>query len=537
MKARLPILMILLAVLMACGWIKPVPSAPGTSTALPATTVTTATTVPTPTVVASTLTVEPSTPEAPGWEWPRSTPEEQGLSSDRLAAMLEAVRQDNINVHSVVVIRHGVLVLEAYNHPFNAQTRHAVYSVTKSITSTLVGIASAQGLLAVDAPVISFFPSVNLDDERKESIRVEHLLSMSSGVEWMEPLYSGLNDHLGMLEADNPAQYFFTPALLAEPGAVFNYNSGGSHLLSMLVQSVSGQPAAELAAAQLFAPLDIRAFSWKSDFTGHSQGGTGLELLPVDMAKIGQMMLNTGQWRSTQVLPTAWVKTATEAHVQSSPEMGYGYQWWISPQGDYYALGWGGQQIHVFPEQDMVVVFTAGVSGSEVLHHELINTYLLPAVVSKDAIPVDSQAQARLKDAIQGLASPRVQVSAPFSPLASEVDGRQWLVTGRNDWSMFSLHFLSDSEARLDLELDKEMMPLLVGLDGIYRITDNAEYGPIALLGYWESTDIFVLVQQNLREADKRITHLKFSGAAVKLFSEWFVEPHTEESEAVIFGK
>ncbi|MCX6054157.1 MAG: serine hydrolase [Chloroflexi bacterium] len=451
--------------------------------------------------------------------------------------MLEAVRQDNLNLHSVVVIRHGVLVLEAYNYPFNAQTRHAVYSVTKSIISILVGIASAQGLLAVDTPLISFFPSVKLDDERKGSIRVEHLLSMSSGIEWMEPLYSGLNDHLGILEADNPAHYFFTPALLAEPGTVFNYNSGGSHLLSMLVQSASGQPAAEFAAKQLFAPLDIRDFSWKSDATGHSQGGTGLELLPVDMAKIGQLMLDNGKWQATQILPTVWVKTATQAHVRSSPKMGYGYQWWVSPQGDYYALGWGGQQIHVFPEEDMVVVFNAGASGTEVLHNELINTYLLPAVVSKDASPVVEQAQVRLNNAIQGLASPRVQVSAPLSPMASEVDGRQWLVTGRGNWSMFSLHFLSDIEARLDLELDKEMMPLLVGLDGIYRITDTAEYGPIALLGYWESTDTFVLVQQNLREADKRITRLKFTEAAVKLFSEWFVEPYKEESEAVIFGE
>jgi hypothetical protein len=117
------------------------------------------------------------------------------------------------------------------------------------------------------------------------------------------------------------------------------------------------------------------------------------------------------------------------------------------------------------------------------------------------------------------------------------VDGRQWLVTGRGDWSLFSLRFLSDSEARLDLELDKEMMPLLVGLDGVYRITDTVELGPIALLGYWDSADTFVVVQQNLREADKRITRLQFSDTTVKLFSEWFVEPYTEESEGEVFGE
>jgi CubicO group peptidase (beta-lactamase class C family) len=122
---------------------------------------------------------------------------------------------------------------------------------------------------------------------------------------------------------------------------------------------------------------------------------------------------------------------------------------WIRPQGDFYALGWGGQQIHIFPEQEMVVVFTAGMSGADILHNELINSYLLPAAVSKDALPADGQAQARLNDAARGLANPRVQVSSPLSPLASEVDGKQWLVTGRGDWSMFSLHFFSDTEARL----------------------------------------------------------------------------------------
>ncbi len=540
-KTRLLILIMLLAVLMACGLFKPLPSESVSSTVQPAKTISTITPIskltPTPTLVAPSITVEPSATSAPAWEWPRSSPEEQGLSSDVLAAMLEAVRKDNLHLHSMVIIRHGVLVMEAYAHPFNAQTRHSVYSVTKSITSSLVGMASAQGLLNVDAPAISYFPSVSLDDPRKESIRVEHLLSMSSGIEWMEPLYSGLNDHIGMLEADDPAQYFFTPALLSDPGTVFNYNSGGSHLLSMLVQSVSGQPAAEFAARQLFGPLDIRDYAWKSDFTGHSQGGTGLELLPVDMAKVGQMMLDAGQWQGAQVLPAAWVKTATQPHVSSSPEMNYGYQWWIQPQGDYYALGWGGQQIHIFPAQDMVVVFTAGMSGADILQEGLINSYLLPAVVSKQASPADEQAQTRLKAAIRDLATPRVQFSAPRSALAGEVDGKQWLVTGRGDWSMFSLHFLSESEARLDLELDQDMMPLMVGLDGVYRITDTQEFGPIAMLGYWESSDTFVLAQQNLREADRRSTRLKFTGGGVKLFSEWFVEPYREESEAVSFGE
>lgn len=542
MKMRLPFLMILLIIFGACA--VAVPAAPTVSlaptflpptapapTAIPPT--------PSPTIARPTLTPfpQPSPTLPPAWEWPRSSPEEQGISSARLAAMLETVQKENQGLHSVLVIRHGVLVLEAYVHPFNGETRHSVYSVTKSVTSALVGIAREDGLLGgVDTPVYTYFPSVTLDDPRKQSIRMEHLLSMTSGIEWSEPLYSGLSDLWGILEADDPAQYFFNPALLEEPGAVFNYNSGGSHLLSMLVQGAAGQPAADFAAKRLFTPLDIRDFFWKKDFTGHSQGGAGLELKPVDMAKIGQMYLDGGKWQGQQIISADWVNASSAVHSIPSAGLGYGYQWWVRLQGDYYALGWGGQQIRVFPQQDMVVVFTSGMSGQSIRHDDLVDTYLIPAVASNNPLPADPQGTVRLEAAVAVLARPRVQTSTSLPPLAHELDGKQWLVTGRGDWSIFSLTFLNDTEARLNLEMEGDSMPLAVGLDGEYRITDTKELGPVALLGYWEAPDTFVLVQQNLREADRRVTHIQFAEKSFKLFSQWFVEPHEEESEGVLFG-
>ena len=452
--------------------------------------------------------------------------------------MVEAVRQEKLALHSILVVRHGVLVLEAYNHPFNGETRQSVYSVTKSITSALVGIAIADGNLnSVDSSVVSYFPSVSLDDPRKEAIQVENLLAMNSGIEWMEPLHSGLNDLWGIIEADDPAQYFFNPALVEEPGAVFNYNSGGSHLLSMLVQETVGQPASDLATERLFTPLGIRDYFWKSDFTGHSIGGTGLELRPVDMIKIGQLYLDYGEWQGRQIIPSDWVSASSRVHSNPSSEVGYGYQWWIRPQGDYYALGWGGQKIRVFPEQDMVVVFTAGESGEGMLHNDLVDSFILPAVRSENPLPANPQGQAQLTAAIDKLASPQVWPSQPSSPLTSEVEGKQWLVTGMGEWSMFSLHFFSSSEAQLDLTLDGDKMPLRVGLDGIFRVTDTNDIGPVALIGYWESPDTFILVQQNLRDADRRMTRLHFEGDKVKLNSVWFVEPYEEESEAELFGE
>jgi hypothetical protein len=216
--------------------------------------------------------------------------------------------------------------------------------------------------------------------------------------------------------------------------------------------------------------------------------------------------------------------------------MGYGYQWWIRPQGDYYALGWGGQQIRVFPEQDMVVIFTAGMSGEGMYHNDLVDDYLLPAVQSVEPLPADPLAQKRLEAAIIAWASPQMGISKSLSRLAAEVDGKGWLMTGRGNWSMFTLHFPGGDEAQIDLTLDGDPLPLKVGMDGVYRVTDTKDYGPIALYGYWESSHTFTLVQQNLREADRRVTRVQFNGEAVKLYSQWFVEPYEEESEGELFG-
>lgn len=482
-------------------------------------------------------TAEPSPTVQPTWEWQRSSPEAQGVSSETLAVMLELIRQENSSIHSIVVVRHGVIILEAYVYPFNSYTRHGVYSVTKSFTSTLVGLAIGNGLIrSTNTPVYTFFPGIDIDDRQKETIQIEHLLTMTSGIEWMEPLHSGLNDHWYILESGDPAQYFFTPAVVKTPGTVYNYNSGGSHMLSIIVQEVVGKTAEEYAAERLFLPLDIRDYTWKRDFSGHTQGGTGLELLPIDMAKLGQVFLDNGQWQGNQIVPADWVSEATRAHSSPSPDMGYGYQWWVRPKGDYYALGWGGQQIRVLPAQDMVVVFTAGMGGQEMLHDNMVDTYLIPAVISDEALPSNPDTQAHLDAAIENLANPQTGPSYPLSPLASEINGKEWLVTGRGDWSMFTLHFSGEDEAMIDLTLDNGSMPLAVGLDGIFRVTDTADYGPIALYGYWETEDTFVLVQQNLREADQRETRLQFNGGTVKLYSKWFVEPYEEESEAELFG-
>lgn len=208
--------------------------------------------------------------------WPVSSPEEQGMDSARLAAMLKQIQADGRNIHSILIARHGILVLEAYFHPFNRETPHNLYSCTKSVTSALTGIAIDRGLVtSVDTTVHTLFPDISVDTPDKEAITLRHLLTMSSGIEWAEPLRSGLSDTWSFIESDSSPQYFFDRTLIHAPGKIFNYNTGGSHLLSMILQNASGEMTAEFARQNLFDPLGISEYVWDKDIHGYTTGEPG----------------------------------------------------------------------------------------------------------------------------------------------------------------------------------------------------------------------------------------------------------------------
>jgi len=347
--------------------------------------------------------------------WPDSTPEEQGMDSANLAALLQKIQKENLNIHSILVARHGFLVLEAYFPPFERETPHNLYSCTKSVTSAAFGIAFQNGLIdSLDTPVQTFFPDLSLDSEQKKGITLRHLLTMSSGIEWIEPLRSGLSDSWSLYDANSPVQYFFDRAMAAEPGKQFNYNSGGSHLLSMVIENTAGESTDTYTSRELFLPLGISRYSWQKDPQGYTIGGIGLAMTSSDMLKFGQLYLNMGTWKGQSLFSPEWVKDSTRAHIAVSPGIDYGYQWWVRPNGIYNALGWGGQQIIVVPHQDMVIVFTAGIrDASWNTYDDLINGYLLPAVKSAKPISANQEAFGLLQDQISAIANPFPQSLPP----------------------------------------------------------------------------------------------------------------------------
>ncbi len=315
----------------------------------------------------------------PTREWRLSTPEEQGMDGERLAQALEAVRAQNLEMHSLLVIRHGYIVSETYFSPHDQNTRHEIYSCTKSIVSTLVGIAVDQGAIdRLDQPVVDHWPGYTFanQDARKGAMTVEHLLTMTSGLDWQEgdPIYRA------MYMSDDWIQYVLDTPMSEPPGERFNYCSGCSHVLAGVVQDATDSKVQDFARKNLFQPLGITNWRWDTDAKGMAIGGWGLQLTARDMAKLGYLYLQQGTWDGKQIVPRAWVEEATRQHTTTDGSLGYGYQWWTYPTLDAYAaLGRSGQTIFVIPKLDLIVVTTADMEGHDAIF-ELVEQYIVPAI-------------------------------------------------------------------------------------------------------------------------------------------------------------
>ncbi|MBN1438063.1 MAG: serine hydrolase [Anaerolineales bacterium] len=311
--------------------------------------------------------------------WLTSAPEEQGLDGAKLDGMLKQIRAEKLDLHSIVVIRHGYIVHETYFKNQTADEKHALYSVTKSFLSALIGIAVEEGgIFGIGQEVLDFFPGTLFEnpDPRKEAMTLEDLLTMRSGLAWLEAdetfreLYSTVDWVKFMLDLP----------MADVPGTAFNYCSGCSNLLSAILQVATMKTAEEYAAEHLFPRIGIADYRWESDPAGASVGGWGLYLTPRDMAKLGLLYLRGGEWDGRQIVPADWVRESTRKHTATGGAFGYGYQWWIYPRwGAYAALGRGGQMVFVIPESDLIVVTTADMPDHDDLF-ELIEDFIQPAL-------------------------------------------------------------------------------------------------------------------------------------------------------------
>ena len=321
------------------------------------------------------LTALPAPDYWPTDGWKTSTPEQQGLDSAKLAEGVQAIHDSHTAIDSLMIIRNGYVVLDAYFFPYNGSFPHDLGSVTKSVTTTLIGIAAGQGKLQLDQPVVSFFPGrtiANLD-ERKKSLTVRHLVSMRNGME--SQCFHGDEPTLDVMRSQSDwVQAALDRKMTSQPGTSFCYDSPGMHLLSAILQKVTGMTELDYARQVLFEPLGIQEVAWESDPQGYSHGWGDLHLKPQDAAKLGLLWLQRGKWEGRQIVPAAWVSDSVQAHSRMvGNEYGYGYGMWITPV-DFYALGRGGQFIRVISSMNTIVVVTAG--GSDIDNTFLVKTLL-----------------------------------------------------------------------------------------------------------------------------------------------------------------
>jgi CubicO group peptidase (beta-lactamase class C family) len=324
-------------------------------------------------------TVPASPIHSPSEAWRTSTPEEQGMDSQKLTQMLSAIQQRDMNLHSLLIVRHGYLVSETYFGEYQQDTRHELYSCTKSFVSTLIGIAIDKGYInRTDQRVLDFFPKHTFAslDEQKGSMTLEDLLTMRSGLDWQE----GDAAYRTLYQSPDWVQFMLDKPMAQPPGSQFNYCSGCSHILSAILEQATGMDPRDFADQYLFEPLGISNMQWDTNADGVPIGGWGLQMTPRDMAKLGYLYLQNGQWNGQQIVSAGWVENATRTHTETDGVLGYGYQWWTYPSlKAYTATGRYGQTIFVIPEADMVIVTTAQMENFDAIF-QLIEEYIMPAV-------------------------------------------------------------------------------------------------------------------------------------------------------------
>jgi CubicO group peptidase (beta-lactamase class C family) len=309
--------------------------------------------------------------------WSSADPGDVGIDEAALDDVDSRIAAEFPNVRSLLVARDGRLAFERYYGGAGANQVFEVYSVTKSVTSALLGIALADRKLeSVDQRLVDFYPGYANDaDPRVRRVTLKDLLTMRAGFSG-EPISS----------SSNWIRTLMTRPLEHEPGQVFSYDSGSSHLLSAVLTKVTGEQAAALARQRIFRPLGISGgWRWPDDGQGVSIGGDGLAMRARDLAKLGQLYLQDGRWNGKQIVPAAWVRRSTQEHTSVGPPgQGYGYQWWVQdgPRGEAYAaLGYGGQAIVVLPALDLVVVLTTVPRGDTDV--QALIRMILPAVESR----------------------------------------------------------------------------------------------------------------------------------------------------------
>lgn len=387
----------------------------------------------------------------------RALPSQQRVSARGVSDFIEAVNAAGLELHSFMLYRDGAVVAEAFWAPYRAERLHVQHSATKSWVAMAVGLLVDDGVLSLDAKVVDFFAadcpttiSANL-----AAMTVRDLLTMRTGHR------QGISGGAWRGRSDSWVKLFLNEPVEDAPGHRFIYSSASSFMLSAIVSVVSGQTAFELCNARIFQPMGMGPIEWDLAPGGFNTGGNGLSCSTEDLLKFGVLHLQQGHWEGQQLLSAEWVAEATRGHVDDvwmgafdgkrylgrdessdaavTRREGYGYQWWMTLHGGYYASGVFGQQCIVLPRHNAVIAFTAGLPLGERRLHSLLWEHLLPAL----GVPTDGTADAELARLLANQRRPSL-TGASCSPRQAEFSGTFVMQANEDQVSQVRLTFGPD---------------------------------------------------------------------------------------------
>jgi CubicO group peptidase (beta-lactamase class C family)/lysophospholipase L1-like esterase len=451
---------------------------------------------------------------------PRTSPEAQGISSGAVLAFVDAAEREIDALHSFMLLRHGHVVAEGWWSPYDARTPHALYSLSKSFTSTAVGLAVTEGKLTIDDEVLKFFPgdAPNEPGNNLSAMRVHDLLRMSTGHQ-AEP---------AVQKAEIWTRAFLAQPVPHKPGTHFLYNTPATYMLSAIVQKATGKTVLDYLGPRLFEPMGIEHPTWGTSPQGITLGGYGLSVRTEDIAKFGQLYLQKGRWGDRQLLPESWVEAATARQTSngSNPnsdwDRGYGYQFWRCRHGAYRGDGAFGQFCVVLPDHDAVIAITSGVKNMQAVL-DLVWDRLLPAMETAP-LASDEMTQEKLRRRLSEL-SLRPQAGAASSGIAERVAGKTYLFPD-NERKLESLTLEPNGE--------REGAVLVARIDGIDRRVRCGQgnwhkqrfaYGPLqeqaaAVSGAWTADDTYTAKVCFVETPFVVTLTLKFTGEELRLDSE-----------------
>lgn len=431
---------------------------------------------------------------------PRSSPEKQGISSSAILDFIEAADEKVDTMNSFMLARHGHVVAEGWWAPYDAKSPHMLFSLSKSFTSTAVGLAIADGKLTLDDEVLKFFPedaplepSANL-----KAMRVRDLLCMSAGHQAEVPLADN---------TDTWTKAFLNHPVPHKPGTHFMYNTPATYMQSAIVQKVTGMTVLDYLRPRLFDPLGIENPKWETSPQGISLGGYGLSVRTEDIVRFGQLYLRKGLWMGKRLIPANWIEMATARQTSSGSnpksdwEQGYGYQFWRCRHGLYRGDGAFGQFCIVMPEQDAVVAITSGGRDMQAVMN-LVWEKLLPAFATAP-LPPDGPSVARLNRKLTGLTVRPVSGQAT-SPIAATVSGKRYVFASNfRQIETMALEFHGDGatltvatprgESRIGCKPGTWRRGRTTFVNGVGGRMVGSSEQPIAASGAWTQDDTFTL--------------------------------------------